>query len=167
MVRLMDGLKEAQETTKRKRVQKEAPFEELRHAFIVGRPTEVDHTPLSAVNAAQAELIRLELAIKERGLTCAAQVALVVGSKDQQPFGGKLFVVSRSLEEIATMITAISQLKEPTLAGLVYCVMDTQTGAYEFWTKAFIKGRDAEKTLDLAVADGLKRLQNKPGPYSA
>jgi hypothetical protein len=161
-------LREAHETTKRKRVQKEVPpFEELRHDFIVGRPTEVDHTPLSAVNAAQAELIRLELAIKTRGLTCAAQVGLVVGSKDRQPFGGKLFVVSHSLDEIATMITAISQLKEPTLAGLVYCVLDAQTGAYEFWTKAFVKSRDAEKILDLAVADGLRRLQGKPVNYSA
>ena len=157
-----------QATKAAKEPMKQTPFEELRHAFVVGRPTDANHTPLSAVNTAQAELIRLESALEKRKLLgVVAQVALVVGSKDQQAFGGKLFVVSRSLEEIATIITEISRLKEPMLAGLVYCVMDTQTGAYEFWTKAFVRGRDTEKILDLAVAAGLRKLSGKPDPFAA
>jgi hypothetical protein len=167
----ISSLKDAEKEQKRGRVKQETPFEELRHAFIVGRPVEIVHTPLSAVSAAEAELTRLETAIKTRKLTCVAQVALVVASADQETFGGKLFVANHSSEAAAQTITAIAALKEPKIAGLVFAVVDTEEGNFEFWTKAFKRDRDTEKVLDLAVADGLSRLHNvgkgKPGQFSA
>jgi hypothetical protein len=155
---LVSGPKKTEKGQKLGRMKEETPFEELRHAFVVGRPVEVAHTPLTAVAAAEAELTRLEAAIKARNLECVAQVALVVESADQEVFGGKLFVAGHSSEIAAKIITDIAALKEPKIAGLVYCIVDAKTGNFEFWTKAFIRGRDTEKILDLAVADGMRRL---------
>jgi hypothetical protein len=160
---LVSSPKKAENERTQGRAKQETPFEELRHAFVVGRPVEVFHSVLSAVTAAEAELTRLETAIKTRKLECAVQVALVVESADQEVLGGKLFVAGHSPEHAARTITAIAALKQPKIAGLVYCVMDTKTGNFEFWTKAFVRGRDTEKILDLAVADGMRRLHADAG----
>jgi hypothetical protein len=163
---LIANLKKAEKEQKRGRMKQETPFEELRHAFVVGRPVEVFHTPLSAVSAAEAELTRLENAIGERKLGCMPQVALVVAAKNK---GVGLFVADHSSEDAAKTITAIAALTEPKIVGLVYCIVNPKTGEYEFWTKAFFRGRDTEKILDLAVADGVNKLRAKAGvgAYSA
>jgi hypothetical protein len=145
------------------------PFQELRRRMSVGRPTEVHHTPLSGVTAAEAELTRLEKAIAERGMKCLSQVAIVVKAKDRPGFAGILRPVDHSAQTATKLITEFASLKEPTIAGLVYCIVDPKTGNFEFWTKAFVKGREIEKVLDLAVADGMNRMEGKgkPGNYSA
>lgn len=149
-------------TTKEKKAAQQVdttpPLEKLRKSFIVGRPSEVQHDPVSGVAAAQAELRRLEAAIADMELQAQCQIALVVLSTGENR-GGRLFVVGGSAESAARVITSIAGLQQPRLMGLVYAVVES-SGAFEFWTKAFVRGRAAEQILDLAVADGLRRLQD-------
>jgi hypothetical protein len=135
------------------------PFEKLRRAFIVGRPTEVVHNPVSGVSAAQGELKRLEDALADSGMQCQVQVGLVVSTPARE--GAGLFVVSHSAHHAAEVITSIAALKEPKLLGLVYAVVDPKTMDFEFWTKAFFKGRATEKLLDLWVVDGVNKMLKK------
>ncbi len=145
---------------------KETSFETLRHAFVVGRPSPVEHTILSGVAAAQAELTRLESVIATRGLQARCQVALVVASTDAGR-AGKLYPMDHSPAHAAKVIENIAGLSEPRIIGLVYAIVDPATSDYEFWSKSFVRGRAAAKILDLAVADGLRRLHGEPGDYSA
>lgn len=136
------------------------PFEKLRRSFIVGRPAEVVHDPVSGISAAQGELRRLEDAIAALGMSCQVQVALIVSTAAKER-AGKLFAVSHSAHHAAQLITSIAALKEPKMAGLVYAVVDPKTLEFEFWTKAFVKGRETEKLLDLAVAHGVNKMLEK------
>jgi hypothetical protein len=136
-----------------------APFEMLRRSFIVGRPSVVAHTVVSAVSAAQSELTRLEAAIAAAGMRCQCQVGLVVSTTAKE--GAGRFGVSHSAHHAAQLITKIAALKEPKMLGLVYAIVDPKTLEFEFWTKAFFKGRETEKLLDLWVADGVNRMLEK------
>jgi hypothetical protein len=132
------------------------PFEKLRRSFIVGRPVQVLHDPVSGISAAQGELKRLEEAIAASGMRCQAQVGLVVSTTAKE--GAGLFVVSHSAHHAAQLITSIAALPEPKMAGLIFAIVDPKTLEFEFWTKAFFKGRETEKLLDFWVADGVKRM---------
>ncbi len=135
------------------------PFEMLRRSFIVGRPSVVAHTVVSAVSAAQGELKRLEAAIAAYGMRCQAQVGLVVSTTAKE--GAGLFVVRHPAHDAAQLITNIAALKEPKMLGLVYAIVDPKTLEFEFWTKAFFKGRETEKLLDIWVVDGVNRMLKK------
>lgn len=142
------------------------PFEKLRRAFVTGRPVEVKHTPVSAVAAAQDALARLTAKIAELGLTnVQPEVGVVVFSR---ALGGKSVPVTMDAKAAAQAVSEIAEHTEPVIAGLVFAVADGTN--YEFWTRAFLKGRLAEKMLDLAVADLVKQLRKRMGEtvdYSA
>ena len=149
-------LKRTKDAKDAKRKSDLPPFEKLRRAFIIGRPSEVQHSIVSGVSAAQDELKRLEEKIAEMKLECAAQVCVVVSTSHERE--GKWYPVNSSPHHAAKVISDIATLPDPQVVGLVYAVVDTQTRDFEFWTKAFIKGRQTEKLLDLAVLKGLRRM---------
>lgn len=133
------------------------PFEKLRLSFLVGRPTQVVHNPVSGVSAAQNELKRLEAAITGLKMDCRAEVAIVVAPAEGK-LAGRCFPVSHSAQEAAIVISDIAALQEPRIIGLVYVVADRRTGAFEFWSKLFLRGREAETILDFAVADQVRTI---------
>lgn len=142
------------------------PFEKLRRAFVTGRPVEVKHTAVSAVAAAQDALARLIAKIAELGLTkVQPEVGIVVFSR---ALGGKTVSVTMDAKASAQTVADIAEHTEPVIAGLIFAVADGEN--YEFWTRAFLKGRMIEKMLDLAVAQQVKDLRKRLGQivdYSA
>jgi hypothetical protein len=131
-------------------------LEKLRLSFIVGRPMEVAHTPVSGVSAAQSELKRLGDAIAKTGIEAQAEIALLVNALEDKR--GKIFPITHYPQQAASVIGEIARLREPVIVGLLYVVVELKTLAFEFWTKAFVRGREAEKTLDLAVADYVRQV---------
>lgn len=142
------------------------PFEKLRRAFVTGRPVEVKHTPVSAIAAAQDALARLTAKIPELGLANVhPEVGVVVFSR---ALGGKTVSVTMDAKAAAQAVAEIAEHSEPVIAGLVFAVADGKE--YEYWTRAFLKGRLPEKMLDLAVAEQVKQLRKSMGEtvdYSA
>lgn len=142
------------------------PFEKLRRAFVTGRPMEVKHTAVTAVAAAQDALNRLITKISELGLAkVRPEVAIVVFSR---ALGGEPVPVTMDDKASAQAVAKIAEHAEPVIAGLIFAVADGKN--YEFWTRAFLKGRMIEKMLDLAVAQQVKNLKESFGEivdYSA
>jgi len=134
------------------------PWENLRHAFLVGRPTEVKHTPLTAVTAAQDQLAKLEERKVAVGLpNTKTEVGIVVTF---EPAMIQVFPVEGGDREAVQTAGAIAALTNPVIVGLVYVVADPDNVAnFEFWTKAFLRGREYEKILELAVADQMERVK--------
>ena len=135
-------------------------MENLRKRLIVGRPAEVVHTPVSGVAAVQAELGRVNTTIREMGLKCRAELGIVVRSAEKE-FAGRTFIITSSAQEAAKAIADIAALQDPQMVGTIYAVIDEHTGVFEFWTRPFIKGRDAEKILDLAVAKAMSDIKGQ------
>jgi len=134
------------------------PFQELRRRMSVGRPAEVEHTPLSAVNAACVAANSVLAEINKMGLTAIMlDVAVVADAADKKP-GGRTFPVPHSVAGIGKVVDAIAALPEVQLVGLIFCVVNTATGDWEIWTKAFRRGREYQKTLDVAVARQVQEL---------
>jgi hypothetical protein len=142
------------------------PFEKLRRVFVTGRPVEVKHTAVTAVAAAQDALARLTAKIAELNLAnVQPEVGLVVFSRE---LGGKTISVTMDAKAAAQSVADIAEHTAPVIAGLVFAVADGKN--YEFWTKAFLKGRLVEKMLDLSVAEQVKQLRKRLGEivdYSA
>jgi hypothetical protein len=134
------------------------PWERLRHAFLVGRPTEVKHTPLTAVTAAQDQLAKLDERKVAVGLpNTKTEVGIVVTFA---PSMIQVFPVEGGDREAVQTAAAIASLPNPVIVGLVYVVADPDNVSnFEFWTKAFLRGREYEKLLVLAVVKQMERVK--------
>jgi hypothetical protein len=129
------------------------PLERVRRTSKTGRPTRKPNIrPLEAVSDAQRFMAAVKVRMLEAGFdNPRIESALVVGTKT--------FPVSMDDAQCAATIAAILREfdTEPKILGVIFAITDGH--AVEFWHRSFVAGREAQKTLDLAVADQARRLK--------